>query len=89
MAGLETILEKIAKDSDNHCADIIDGAQREADAIRENAREQGMAAASVMLARAQTQADIIMKRANSSAQIIKSRAVLAEKIAIINEVLEQ
>jgi len=89
MAGLETILEKIAKDSDNHCADIIAAAQKEADAMREHAREQGRTAASAMLARTQTQADIIIKRANSSAQTIQSRAVLTEKVAIINEVLEQ
>lgn len=89
MAGLETILEKIAEDSKTQCADLTAKAEREADAIRSQAREDASAAASAMLARAKTQADILMQKAESAAKTTRSRAVLAEKVAMISEVLSQ
>ncbi|HCA30486.1 MAG TPA: hypothetical protein DEP23_13475 [Ruminococcaceae bacterium] len=89
VAGLEKILEKIQNDSVKQCNEIITLAEREADAIREQARQQASAATSEILNKAEKQAAIILQKAESTAQNGQSRAVLAEKIAIIREVMDK
>lgn len=89
MTGIEKIIAKIEDDCKVICDDIIGKANAEAQKILDNAEIEGAKAKEEAIQAAKSRCQTDIELANSKAEHERKKAILATKISIINEVIDE
>ncbi|MFA7637090.1 MAG: V-type ATP synthase subunit E family protein [Monoglobales bacterium] len=89
MTGIEKIVKKIEEDCNVICEDIIKSAQAEAQAILENAQIEAEKIKNEAIEAAKNKCKIDIELFNSKAEHEYKKLILATKISIINEIIEE
>lgn len=89
MTGIEKIITKIEEDCNVICEDIITRAQAEAQAILDNAQLEAKRAKDEAIAAAKNKCKTDIELSESKAEHEHKKAILATKISIINEIIDE
>ena len=89
MTGIEKIVRKIEEDSKVICDNIISNALAEAQAISDNARTVAEKIKNEEIEAAEKQCKTDTELAHSKAEHEYNKTILAAKISIINEIIEE
>ncbi|NLL16728.1 MAG: hypothetical protein GX264_06015 [Clostridiales bacterium] len=89
MTGIEKIVRKIEEDSKAICDNIISNALAEAQAISDNARTVAEKIKNEEIEAAEKQCKTDTELAHSKAEHEYNKTILAAKISIINEIIEE
>lgn len=89
MTGIEKIIAKIEDNCKIICDDIIGKANAEAQKILDNAEIEGANAKEDAIQAAKSKCQTDIELANSKAEHERKKAILATKISIINEVIDE
>jgi len=89
MTGIEKIVSKIEQDCNVICGDIISRAQAESQAILKNAQIEAEKIKSEAFETAKNKIKINIELSNSKAEHEYKKEILATKISIINEIIDE
>ena len=89
MTGIEKIITKIEEDCNAICEDIISRAQVEAQAILDNAQIEAEKAKDEAIAAVKNKCKTDIELSKSKAEHEHKKAILATKISIINETIDE
>ncbi|MCM1363645.1 MAG: V-type ATP synthase subunit E [Faecalibacterium sp.] len=87
MTGIEKIVDKIAAESAENCASIIENATKQAESIIADARNNARKQAAEIVEKAQKEADRCNMVAKSSAETITRTRYLEVRNAIVNDIV--
>ena len=88
MAGLDSIIEKIQKTSENTCDSILNDAKKKADDILAASAAESDAEAAKIAEETKCKAKEIIDSAVSGAELEGKKEILSAKIDIINDVID-
>lgn len=87
MTGLEKILSQIELESNDRCREISEDAAKKAEEIINKANEEAAAIKEEKKLQADKKAELIVQSAESSSALVANRTVLKEKLDIIDDTL--
>ena len=84
MDGLTNIIEKIHKQNDIECRNIVESAEKKAGRIIEEAKKEATLVASEIASETEAKLGVIKAKAVSSSEVEYKRAILSKKSELIN-----